>query len=268
VDVAAARVERAISFLDALARALEKNGLVLVPRGQAMGVTAGADEAIFTLKERTRQEKHSPTGAELAAEEQRQKKLTRTHGTASPWLLSLNRTYPEFDTVYTGEFVLQIEGHSDGVRRKWADGKTQTVERLLDDIVVGINALLAVRKQQREKNEAWQREWKEEERRRGLAKQRSEREERRLTYIRSIFELNDEADRLRDWLDRDEIKDASDVGDDFARLVAWAQARLSALEATTHPRNLDEDLKAKKLFPETDDLTDPLGDPADQSDYW
>jgi hypothetical protein len=115
-----------------------------------MGVAAGEDEAVFTLKERTRQEKHNPTGEELAAEEQRQKKFARIHGSASSWVASLEpRAYPEFDTIYTGEFVFQVEGYSDGVRRKWADGKNQTVERLLDDVVVGIIALLAARKQGR-----------------------------------------------------------------------------------------------------------------------
>jgi len=106
------------------------------------------------------------------------------------------------------------------------------------------------------------------ERRRALTKRRSEREEKRLTYIRSVFELNDEADRLRDWLDRGEIKNAGEVGNDFVRLVAWARARLSTLEATTDPHNLNEDLKAKKLFPETDDLADPLGELSDESPYW
>lgn len=268
VAVAADRVERAISFLDGLARTLEQNGLILVARGQAMGVTSGADEAVFTLKERTRQEKHSPTGEELAEEERRRKKLEKTHGSVSPWLLSLDRAYPEFDTIYTGEFAFQIEGYSDGVRRKWADGKTQTVERLLDDIVVGIIALLAARKQDREDREVRQRERKELERRRALASRRSDREEKRLTYIRSVFDLNDEAGRLRDWLDREEIKNAGDAGDDFDRLVAWARARLSTLEATTDPHNLDEDLKSKKLFPETDELVDPLGEPPDETSYW
>lgn len=60
---------------------------------------------------------------------------------------------------------------------------------------------------------------------------------------------------------------SSDVGDDFARLLAWAQARLSALEVTTHPHNLDENLKAKKLFSKTDDLADLQGDPVDGLSY-
>lgn len=269
VDVAAASVERAISFLDALARSLEKVGLPLVAKGQAMGVSSGADDAVFTLKERTRQEKHSPTGEEFAAEEQRQKKFAKTYGSSNPWLASLEaRAYPEFDTIYTGEFVLQVEGYSDGVRRKWADGKTQPLERLLEDIVTGFKALLAARKAGREQREARERQWQERERRRALAERRSQREERRLTYIRSVFELNNEADRLNEWLERPEIKNARDAGDDFVRLVAWARKRLSNLEATTAPKNLNEDLKAKKLFPEIDDLIDPQGDLPDEPDYW
>jgi hypothetical protein len=269
IGVASVRVERAISFLDALARALENSGLLLVATGQAMSVSADGDEAVFTLKERTHQEKHDPTGEELAAEEQRQKKLAKTHGRVSPWLASIgDRAYPEFDTVYTGEFIFQVDGYSDGVRRRWADGKTQTVERLLDGIVTGIVVLLAARKQAREEREARQREWKEQERRHALARRRAEREKERVTYIRSVLELNDEADRLREWLDRPEIKNALEIGGNFARLVSWAKERISTLEATTAPENLDEDLKAKKLFPETDDLADALEELPDDPAYW
>ena len=40
------------------------------------------------------------------------------------------------------------------------------------------------------------------------------------------------------------------------------------MEATTAPENLDEDLKAKKLFPETDDLADALEELPDDPAYW
>ena len=45
IGVASVRVERAISFMDALARALENSGLLLVATGQAMSVSADGDEA-------------------------------------------------------------------------------------------------------------------------------------------------------------------------------------------------------------------------------
>jgi hypothetical protein len=42
-------------------------------------------------------------------------------------------------------------------------------------------------------------------------------------------------------------------------MLAWARARLATLEATVDPQNLNDDLNSKKLFPEMDDLADPLG---------
>ena len=127
VVAAASNVERAIAFLDTLTRALEAKGLPLTPKGQTMGVSRNGDEAIFTLKERTRQQKHVPTEEELAANSAatETRKVLEIAGLMARF--ALHAGLPGFDTVYTGEFALQVEGYSDGVRRKWADGKTQTV---------------------------------------------------------------------------------------------------------------------------------------------
>jgi hypothetical protein len=40
------------------------------------------------------------------------------------------------------------------------------------------------------------------------------------------------------------------------------------LEAATNPSHIDEDLRAKNLFPDIDDLPDPLGDPPGEPRYW
>ena len=40
------------------------------------------------------------------------------------------------------------------------------------------------------------------------------------------------------------------------------------LEATIDPGHVDQDLKDKKLFPETDELHDPEGDSPDEPRYW
>ncbi len=207
VVAAANNVERAIAFLDALARALEAKGLPLTPKGQTMGVSRKWRRGDFHSQGTYPPAKACSTEEELAAESRRQQKHEKSWRSPGSWPDSLyTRAYPDFDTVYTGEFALQIEGYSDGVRRKWADGKTQTVESLLDDIVTGIEALLAARKAAREDREERQRVWEELSRRRDMARQRKEREDKRLTYIRSVMDLGDEADRLRRWLDRPEVK--------------------------------------------------------------
>jgi len=74
IDVAVEQVERAVAFLDDLARRLESKALPIQATGQAMKVARGADEAIFTLKERIRLEKHVPTAAEIAKEEKQKRK--------------------------------------------------------------------------------------------------------------------------------------------------------------------------------------------------
>ena len=63
---------------------------------------------------------------------------------------------------------------------------------------------------------------------------------------------------MRRWLDRPEVKRGG-TGTDYASLVAWVKQRISNLDDTLDPSHIDGDLRAKKLFPEVDDLADPLG---------
>lgn len=269
LEVSSAQAERAIAFLDALARGLETKGLALKPNGQAMMVADGPDNAIFTLKERTRSEPHIPTEAERAAEEKRRQRLERASG-GSSWSFDFpSKAYPDFDTAYMGELAFQIDGYSDGVRRRWADGKTQTVETLLDSIITGIMVLLAARKAVREEREERQRQWEEMARRRGLARQRQEREEKRLTYLRSVLDLSDELARLRAWLREAMcLRQSGSCGENLLRLIAWATERERALAKALEAERLDADLLAKQLFPGEDTLHDPLGEPPSESRYW
>ena len=272
VDVAVSNVERAIAILDGLARRLEAKGLPLEPTGQAMRIALGAESATFTVKERTRREKHVPTPEELLAEERREKKRQRYWQSHRAWDYDYSglfgRAYPEFDTVNTGVLVFQIEGYADGVRRTWADGKTQRVELLLDDITVGLEALLAVRKAQREAREERERQWQEQARRRELARQRAEREEKRVQYLNSVLDVHEEIVRLRQWLSQAQPASCTEPDSDFCRMVDWAEQRLATLETTADAANIDRDLKSKELFPAVDELRDPAGEPPDDRFAW
>jgi hypothetical protein len=211
-----------------------------------------------------------PTPGELAAEERRKKRLERYWSSPRSWDASSDglyeRSYPEYDVIHTGELVFQIEGYADGVRRKWADGRTQTVESLLDDIVIGLETLLAVRKASREAQEERERQRQEMARRRALARERLEREEKRKAYLGSIIDLHEETGRLRQWLAETELK--SETHRNVSRLVAWAKDRLAALEATVDPGHIDQELESRKLFPEVDELHDPEGEPPEPQRWW
>jgi hypothetical protein len=272
VDVAATNVERVIALLEALAGKLEAKSLPLKPTGQAMSVTVGLDSATFTITERTRREKHIPTPEDLAAEERRRKKLRRHWHSSAPWndayVSLVGRAYPEFDVVYTGALAFQIEGYSEGVRRRWADGKTQTVEALLDDITVGLEAVLAVRKSRREEQEERERRWQERARRRELARKRAEREEERANYLNSIINAHNKIGRLHQWLADAEAVSKSSAPSALTQLINWARQRLAKLETMVDPVHIDHDLKEKGLFPEIDKLHDPEGDPPDEPYFW
>ena len=250
-------VERAIYVLDALVRSL---------------IERGADVAIIALTERTRREKHVPTPEDLAAEERRQKRVDRYFATRNPWSSTdssglFEKAYPEFDIVRTGELVMHVEGWNDGIRRTWADGRIQRIERLVDDVATGIEAILTARRLNREEQERKEREYQERARRHALARQRREREDKRLAFLKNLIKLQREVDALEAWLARQPPAGGPPT-DGNARLREWAAKRLDALRVRLRPEGISAALDAEKLFPDPDDLHDPLGDPKDRLGWY
>jgi len=270
VEVAAGSVERVAVFLHSFARLLETRGLPIQTTDTGIAIPRGSDSVVFNLKEKTRRQKHEPTAEELEAEAKREKKRQQYwSGTERDYDYNsiFGRTYPEFDTVHTGALVFEIEGHDRGMRRSWSDGKAQTVETLLDSIVVGIDAILTLRRVEREQREERERQWNELCRRRDLARKRNERERQRLAYWRRIAHTQREIEMLRRWIERDSVNDSHNSADNVDRMMRWTRARLTALEESISVENVDRLLASKKLFPEIDDLIDPLGDPPEEPRY-
>lgn len=187
--------ERVISFLHQLATLLQERGLQLIPDGQRMSLAIGPDKIAFTVTERSRGEKHEPTAEdlELQAQYDERAERARRRNDWSDSTLFGKKAYPEIDIVYLGQLAFSVEGYSHGLRRTFADGKTQTVERLLPDIVSQLEVLLANEKARREEREERERQWAEMSRRRDLAKRRKEREQKRIEMLRAAGEAFPEA---------------------------------------------------------------------------
>lgn len=258
-------IERAIVILDRLARSLEAKSFPLVPKGAAMSVAVGPDSAVFTLKERTRTAPHVATPEELAADARRQAQRERywrnpIRGTDPP---PYGRTYPEKDTIWTGELVIQIDGYGDQVRRTWGDGRRQRLEELVPAIVDGIEVLLAVRKASREEREEADRRRAELQRRHALARARGEREQARVVLADEVVKLTREAEALRSWLAGSDLLRDGRLDSQVGRFAAWLQDRLQAIEERLDPLAMEKELTEKKLFPslDADEFHDPLGDP-------
>lgn len=87
-------------------------------------------------------------------------------------------------TAWTGELVFSIDAWADGLRKTWGDGKTQRVERMVPEIVAGIELILETIRVRREEREERERQWKILQHRRQLAQARLKREETRLSRLR------------------------------------------------------------------------------------
>jgi hypothetical protein len=254
-------IERALAFLDMLIRRLEAKEITLTLTDQGMKAAIGPDSLTFTLSERTKWEVHEPTEEELAAEKRRQAKIHRIQVSgswSSDWPA---RAYPERDEIPQGELVLQVDGWwRDNVRRRWADGKIQRMENLLDSIVTGFEVLLAARKANRLEDERREREQAELARRQRLAEERRNREKKRRDLLKDVMHKSVEAATIRQWLSSLDLTNAEE-DEEFARFVTWAQGKLATLEIAVSRRNITAIVESQALFPTVDTLRDPLGEP-------
>jgi len=96
-------------------------------------------------------------------------------------------------------------------------------------------------------------------RRRGLAAARRTRETERTLLLRKLVRMERQADQLRGWI----AQRKADVGasSEMQRMVDWVKAELVGLEEFLDPSRLSRLLHTHNLFPEVDDLVDPLGEP-------
>jgi hypothetical protein len=261
---------RVIAFLHALATTLEEDGLELRPNGTRMEIAVGPDKVAFTVTEHARREKHIPTEEEQGLYDRQQAKRQRA-ADRQDWDLYMSLPYqkpwPEYDTVYTGRLIFQIEGWPRGVRKTWADGKTQSIESMLEAITSGLKIILAQEKTERERREEEGRERAELARRHDLAKKRREREERRIAYLRELVQLQREAGDIKRWLASLPDGVMADSLTELGRMVLWARERLGDLEGRTTVKAALVQVQGMALFPEVDDLHDPLGDPPAQRNY-
>ena len=120
----------------------------------------------------------------------------------APWepnFLSLRS--PQFEWASTGDLTFQIEARMDyGERKNWKDTKTAQLEKKLSSILAGLSSASVSIKVLREKEEARNRKWAEDERRR-VERARTKEAQRllRLNLVKHT-ERWERAERLRAFI--------------------------------------------------------------------
>jgi hypothetical protein len=96
-------------------------------------------------------------------------------------------------------------------------------------------------------------------RRRALAAARQTREAERTSLLRKLVRMERQVDQLSGWVAQREAD--VETSPEIQRMVDWVKAELAGLEEFFDPSKLSRLLHTRNLFPEVDDLVDPLGEP-------
>ena len=96
-------------------------------------------------------------------------------------------------------------------------------------------------------------------RRRALAAARRTREAERTSLVRKLVRMERQVDQLSGWVAQREAD--VETSPEIQRMVDWVKAELAGLEEFLDPSKLSRLLHTRNLFPEVDDLVDPLGEP-------
>ena len=99
-------------------------------------------------------------------------------------------------------------------------------------------------------------------RRRKLAGARQERERERRALLISLIRTKRRAKELQQWIEAHDLFETDEPNPELKRMLDWARIELDTLNAVIAPARVSEMLRDRNLFPETDELADPLGDPA------
>jgi hypothetical protein len=245
-------IGRVVTFVDRLAREVDQRGIRLDPGENHLVAIAEGETIMITLSEGTDKVKHEPTEAEIDALETWNVKAERARKRGD-FLSGFDRPkIPEFEWVPNGRLSLLIDQsgyHSDGIRRKFADGSRQKLEAMVPDIAVGLITCAAARKVEREATERRQREWAEEAARRQELERRRNLESKRVEFLKLQMGVAEGARAVEAFVADYIARYGDDPEAPSSRaFIRWAQDYAARLRSTIEPARLEQVLAKHKLM--------------------
>jgi len=147
VDVAQKRVPRTMLFLNALMVAADLRGYRLEHKGEALAFVVDGQAVGFKLLELVDRVAHTPTEEDRRAVREWESLQRMFAGAKNLDNVKPRPQIPEFDFVPTGRLqVVLAEGLlvGSGLRRVFADGERQQIEKLINPILVAMETWAAV----------------------------------------------------------------------------------------------------------------------------
>lgn len=225
--LAPASIDRAIGWLGLLLQTVEVHGHGLRKTDDGLLLDVDGEVVGVSLIEQPDRTLHEPTPKELKLRAERKSWGYR----ADPW--------PKYDERPSGRLALVIAGNDwSGLRRTFADGKTQRLEAMLPDILGGLAAHAALTRSNREKAEAAAKARAEADVRRRAEAAFRERETRRGEFVEAVAAKLVERQRLVGVLAHLEAM-GGDAPDTTTAMAAWVKDKVAGIDALTGATFLD-----------------------------
>lgn len=224
---------RALAWLEQLLRAGEAQGIRLEATETGARVAIDGEAIGFHIEEKLERTPHLPTAKELAEKAERDRWGYRRE----PW--------PKYDYSPSGQLSLIIdEGQYSGLRQTYSDRRTQTLESMTGEILVGFAAHAAAVRERRIAAEESRRRAAEAEARRQRLAAYQQREERRQKFSDLVAAKLDERARLTTVLSH-----LNGAGEPLAppHMGDWLRRRIAEIDALLTPEFLELSARSAKL---------------------
>jgi hypothetical protein len=227
--------KRALRILDALLRALEDRG----HKARLREGTVSALEVLVSnggavelwLMEHQNQVEHVLTKKEIE---------NRKRGSSS-WV-------PTYDVTASGRLIFETDtpwGYE--LRKKWSDGKTQRLEDLLGEIVLGLEDIGAAVREVSERNDRARRAQEDQQVERAAEQRRRAHREGLAKDLVSLARAWSQATEVRAFLAATEQRvPEGDRHEGFVPWLDWAKEFAEELDPLSHPEKLAKVLQPKE----------------------
>ena len=234
VEVSPLSIDRVERILRKLGDMIAAQGFAFTAGEKAVEVLALRETVTLDIAEGTARSPHEPTAVERA-------KVEEWRSRTGPRLAALlrhteRRLVPEWDHLPTGRLSVRLDRSGAGgaaVRRTFADGKAQDVERMAGDIAVAIALVATAKREWKERCERQHREFEERERERREAARLAALEARRTDALDRMVADLERAERVSRFLEAASAH--PDPPASYAAFLAWVRAHLTVLNSRLEP---------------------------------
>lgn len=233
VNIGSGSFERGVAFVHVFCTQAEKRGYEFRLSDDVLALQLDGEILKFEITEKIDRTPHIKTQKELQACEAWEK---QAKGTPQSWeirLFSIGRPdIPDFDYNPNGLLIFQFtDTNNFGLRRTFGDGKTQSVEGMIDDIFSAAVKLAAAKKAQREEWDRMAREIAESKRTEEEKHKLENLERHRAQSFEAMSSAWKRANELREFVEVVKLHlEDSDDRKSALEWIAWAEHHIEEID--------------------------------------